>query len=257
MDPDNDCKIWREKDTLTVEMPGTVHDYNHHRNHLNAPRLLREFEGDFEMEVRVRIDCRPSARSSVKDLPSYVSAGFLVIPPDHFGIAFYRSEYRVGGLGVEAEGCASVLEQARERGEANGVWTNEHPHWPFKAKPDHVHLRLERWGELMGCSISPDRKNWVRIGGGQYLGLPTKLKVGFVACSTSTNPSKVQFDQLTISRGKKRDLWEFVAGWGDPINPDKDCKIQRTKDALAIEMPGRDHDYDPIRQRLQCPTTAL
>jgi regulation of enolase protein 1 (concanavalin A-like superfamily) len=253
VDPDKDCKIRREKGALTVEIPGTVHEYDLRRKYLNAPRLLRDIDGDFEMEVRVLIDCRPSAESSVKDLPSYVSAGFLVIPPDDFTTAFFRSEYRVGGHGDEAEGCTAILNQGRERGGTSGVTTNKHPDWPFKSKPDYIYLRLDRQGELLEMFISPDRKKWKVIGGGRISELFSKLKVGLAAFSTSTDPSRVVFDQLTITHGKKRERWEFVSGWSNPIDPDKDCKIKRDKDFLMIEMPGGDHDYDPIRKRFNVP----
>jgi regulation of enolase protein 1 (concanavalin A-like superfamily) len=253
VDPDKDCKIRRDKDALTIEMPGTVHEYNLHRMLLNGPRLLREFEGDFEMEVRIRIDCRPSAQSSVKDLPAYVAAGLLVIPPDNSDIAFYRSEYRVGGQGNEADGYAAMLVQGRERGETNHVWTKKHPDWPFKPKPDYVYLRLDRQGALLGSYISADREKWLPFGLSLNVGSSSKLTVGLAACTTSTDPSKVVFDQLTIPHGKKRKPGEFVSVWGNPIDPDKDCKIQRNKDSLTIEMPGNDHDYDPVRKRFNAP----
>ncbi len=253
MDPDKDCKIRRGSGALTIEMPGTVHEYNVHRKLLNAPRILRDIEGDFKLEVRVRIDCCPSDQSSVKDLPSYVSAGVLIIPPASDGMAFYSTRYRVGGQGDEADGCAELLDQARERGQVSGVWTNKHPDWPFKSKPNHVYLRADRQGELLGMFISPDRKNWKVVGGGLKVGLPSKLTVGLAAFSTSTDPSKVVFDQLTFTQGKKRTPWEFVSGWGNPIDPDKDCKIQRDKDSLTIEIPGSDHDYDLVRNRFNAP----
>lgn len=76
LDPDSDCKFTREKDSLTIELPGTDHDYYPLRGRVNAPRLLREIEGDFEMQVRVRFDCRASATSTVEAQPSLVSGGF-------------------------------------------------------------------------------------------------------------------------------------------------------------------------------------
>ena len=42
-------------------------------------------------------------------------------------------------------------------------------------------------------------------------------------------------------------------GWGNPIDPDKDCKFKREKDTFTIEMPGIDHDYDPVRKRSNAP----
>jgi hypothetical protein len=253
VDPDKDCKFQRAKGALIIEMPGTVHDYNQHRKCLNAPRLLRDIEGDFAMEVRLRIDCCPSFRSSVVDLPSFVSAGLLVIPPKKYGMAFFSSQYRVGGQGIEAEGCSALLDQAFERGGSSGIWTKQDPRWPFKAKPDYVWLRLDRQGELLGMDISPDRKHWHGIGGGQKIGLPAKLAVGLFACTTSGNPSRVVFDQLTITRGKKAVPWEFVSGWDNPIDPDQDCKIRRDKDALTMELPGSDHNYDPVRKCFNAP----
>lgn len=106
VDPDKDCKIRRDKDVLTIEMPGTVHDYDPFLKRVNSPRLVRDFEGNFEIQFRVRIDCRPSGESSVEGQPSYVSAGFLVIPLDKFEVPFMRHEYRVSGQGVESDGCA-------------------------------------------------------------------------------------------------------------------------------------------------------
>ncbi|HTU91951.1 MAG TPA: hypothetical protein VMF69_17850 [Gemmataceae bacterium] len=256
VDPDKDCKIRRDKGSLTIEMPGTVHYYDPLRKRFNAPRLLRDFEGDFEMQLRVRIDCRPSVQSSVKDQLSYVCAGFLVIPPDTNGIATDRLEYRVAGQGDEVDGCAAMLQSGNKRGQDFGALNKQnHPLWPFKSKPDHVYLRLVRLEEVWSSDISADGEKWLSFGGGGvHVGLPSKLTVGLAACTTSTEPSKVVFDQLTIRHGeKKREPWEFVSGWGKPIDPDKDCKIQRDKDALTIEMPGTDHDYDPVRERLNAP----
>ncbi len=254
VDPDKDCKIKRDEGALTIEMPGTAHEYDLRRKRLNAPRIFRDIEGDFEMQVRVRIDCRPSAQSLAKDQPSYVSAGFLVLPSDKFWIAFKRLEYRVAGQGDEADGCAADLIQGHEHGQNYGALSKKnHPLWPFKAKPDYVYLRLVRQGEILGSYISADHEKWLSFSGGVSLGLPSKLKVGLVACTTSTDPSKVIFDQLQITHGKKRKPWEFASGWGDPVDPDKDCKIQRDKYSFTIEMPGTDHDYDPVRKRFNAP----
>jgi hypothetical protein len=79
VDPDRDCKIRRDNDALIIEMPGTDHDYDPLRERVNAPRILRDFEGDFDMQLRVRIDCSPSIKSTVKGQPSYVAGGFLII----------------------------------------------------------------------------------------------------------------------------------------------------------------------------------
>jgi len=253
VDQDKDCKIRRERGTLTIEMPGSDHDYDLRRKRFNAPRLMRVIEGDFDMEVRVRIDCRPSAESSVKGQPSYVSAGFLIIPPDDTFAT--RLQYRVEGQGDGTDGCTAHIEQGAKIGGLFGVGPlKRHPDWTFNGKPEYVYLRLDRQGNKLGSYISADREKWLVFGGGLDVGLPSKLKIGLAAGTTSTDPSKVVFDQLQITLGeKKRKPWEFVSGWGDPIDPDKDCNIKCDKDALTIEMPGTDHDYDPLRKKFNAP----
>lgn len=226
IDPDKDCKITGEKGILTIEMPGGDHDYDtaperpkvpqsfpmfpgrecaeDSRERLNAPRLVREFEGDFEIQIRVRIDALPSAKSSVKGLPSFVAAGFVVIPPDTFWKLFLRFQYGVAGAGMGADGFATQLSRDVKGGSGRGVCDKSWKNWPFKDKPEHVYVRLERKGELLLCKISADSNSWVTIGGGTLLGLPPKLKVGLASFSTSTEPSKVRFDQLKITRDRKK-----------------------------------------------------
>lgn len=236
VDPDKDCKFRRGKDSLTIEMPGGDHDYDTARKRLNAPRLVREFEGDFEIQVRIRIDSLPSAESTANDaseddyaglglefprergkalrrdlfshpkgLPSFVAAGFLVIPPRPFCELFRRSQYGVAGAGKGKEGFATQLSRDDEGGLGYNACNREWGGWPFKVKPEHVYMRLERRGVFLNCKIGPDGKTWVKIGGINLLGLPSKLKVGFAAFSTSTDPSKVRFDQIKLWQGKKKE----------------------------------------------------
>lgn len=201
---DKDCKIIRDKGTLTIEMPGSDHDYEPVRKRFNAPRLLREFEGDFEMQVRVQIDCRPSFQTTVKGQPSYVGAGFLLIPPEKFGIISMRWDYRLAGQEPGTDGLAAEMIRGAKGGQSNGIRGKRWKNWPFKTRPEHVYLSLKREGDILYCKISSDRKEWVTIGGGQFLGLPSKLKVGLAAYSTSNEPSKARFDQLKLTQDKRK-----------------------------------------------------
>lgn len=204
VDPDSDCKFRRDNGALIIEMPGTDHDYDTVRGRVNAPRILREFEGDFEMQLRFRIDGRPSIKSTVKDQPSYVAGGFLVIPPESYAMLFYRFQYGVAAEGIRADGFTAQLYRGNRGGYGCGECDKNWEKWPFKAKPEYVYLRLMRKGALLDYSISPDGKSWVMGGGLNLLSLPSKIKVGLVAFTTSTEPSKVRFDQLKLSHGKKK-----------------------------------------------------
>jgi regulation of enolase protein 1 (concanavalin A-like superfamily) len=252
VDSDRDCKIRRDNGTLTIEMPGTCHEYDPAHNRMNAPRLIREFEGDFVIQFQVRIACRPSRESTLADQPPFVAAGLLLISPDNLTF-----KWNIGGPGIRAGGSVVDMQQFFQDADGNyHEYAESHKPWknrPLKSEPEHVYLRLERWGDLLSVHSSPDGKTWEKVSGGSRAGLPPKLKVGLAAYTTSKDPSKVIFDQLQIIRGKKWERWEFESGWGNPIDPDKDCKIKRDKDALTIEMPGTNHDYDAYRKRFNAP----
>lgn len=90
IDPDHDCKLDIKDGTVAIELPGGVHDLNPYRKRFNAPRLLREVEGDFVVQVRVSGSFRPSAKSSMDGEDSCVAAGLIVIPADK---DYIRLEY--------------------------------------------------------------------------------------------------------------------------------------------------------------------
>jgi hypothetical protein len=74
VDPDQDCKIQLDRGVLSIEMPGTEHEYDPQRMRFNAPRILREIDGEFDLQVRIRIDCPPSAQSSVEGHPACIGS---------------------------------------------------------------------------------------------------------------------------------------------------------------------------------------
>jgi len=134
-----------------------------------------------------------------------VAAGFLVIPPRPFCTLFRRFQYGVAGVGAGKEGFTTELSRDAEGGLGYGACNKSWREWPFKAKPEHVYMRLKRQDISLLCDIGPDGKSWVSIGGINLVGLPSKLKVGLAAFSTSTEPSKVRFDQLKLAGGRKNE----------------------------------------------------
>lgn len=197
VDPDRDCRIRRDKGALIIEMPGRDHDYDPRRGQRNSPRLFREREiqGDFVMQFRVRIDCLPSVQSTVDGQPSSVSAGFLVMLPQNDPLMCARVEFRLSRKGIGVHGYFDVrrwFHDKRQGGRIIEGAKGRDEEWKRDA-----YLRLERQDGNLGYSISSDGENWKRTGA--IGGVREKLKVGLAAYSTSTDPSKVQFDQLKLT----------------------------------------------------------
>jgi hypothetical protein len=239
VDPDKDCKIKRDKDALTIDMPGTDHDYDPVRKRFNAPRLISELKGKFDLQVRVRIDYRPSAQSTVKGQPSFVSAGFLLIYPERHCCICDRIESAVSlkgsrrdaytdppfllpprrnapaPTGKEADIYAAVQrwigtkddEMEWDHGKPERLrktlvergWQN----WPLSDEAEYVYLRMEQREEWASFFISPDGEKWTRLC--YSPNLPPKGRLALAAYSTSPHPSKVRFDQLKLWWGKEKE----------------------------------------------------
>ncbi len=202
VDPDRDCNIRREKGTLIMEMPGRDHDYDPLRKQFNAPRLFREheIEGDFTMQVRVRIDCQPSVQSTVDGKPPSVSAGFLVILPANAPSVCHRNELETSRKGSGAEGYVAIRQwfhHKRQGGKLAKNGTVIEKGWKGDA-----YLRLDRRDGDLGFSISRDGENWKGLC--LTVGIREKLKVGLAAYSTSTEPSKVVFDHFRLTQDRKK-----------------------------------------------------
>ena len=68
----------RSGETVVIEIPGKLHDLNADIDKYNAPRVLREVDGDFDIQVKVVGEFKPGAKSlNPKSLP-FNGAGIFV-----------------------------------------------------------------------------------------------------------------------------------------------------------------------------------
>jgi hypothetical protein len=75
----------------------------------------------------------------------------------------------------------------------------------LKAKPEYAYLRLKRSDETFYPYVSPDGEKWTLLtGGAGFRHLPAMLKVGLAAYSTSSERSKVRFDQFKLIQDRKK-----------------------------------------------------
>jgi regulation of enolase protein 1 (concanavalin A-like superfamily) len=200
VDPDKDCKFRvASRDRLTIEVPAKDHDIDGNRKRDNAPRLLRTFEGDFRMEVRVSGDFHATPLATADGAGSYSAGGLVVMLGDKNETSL---RLELGRARYEGEALAYVALKsfsAKATGSVTALATETGEGWPLKRGATEAYLRLERRGGMFHPSFSPDGKTWTRhtnLGIGKP---PEKLKVGVIALSTSKGALKVTFEQFKLT----------------------------------------------------------
>jgi regulation of enolase protein 1 (concanavalin A-like superfamily) len=206
IDPDKGSKFSFGKSSLTIEVPGKDRDLWPRRDRMNAPRLLRDAEGNFAAEVRVTGDFdADEALPGVVKRPVLAAGGLVVINS--------RDENHCVRwlIGAAREGKASkprasfaVLSQysppsIRSYGEGSS-------NWPLGRRLRQAYLRVEvEHGETFGTQvrhlISADGKEWVNLmpRTREHTPLSKKLKVGVVAVANVKAPLKVTLDRFKLT----------------------------------------------------------
>jgi regulation of enolase protein 1 (concanavalin A-like superfamily) len=208
IDPDRDCRFKKDGDALVIEIPGKDHDLWPKDKKLNAPRLLKDIEGDFDVQVRVRIEGKVSEKSTAAKRASAIGAGVLITANDG---SIVRIEY---GHGRNKLWSGSILYTGQhvlsERHSGGGLMYNcgDGRSRPLPKNLTTVWIRVERRGREIRSSYSGDKKTWTGCPP-HGLPLPDKVKVGVFAFSTSTEPFKPRFDDWKLtpvkSQEKKRE----------------------------------------------------
>ncbi len=160
IDPDGDCKIAPDGKALVVEVPGKLHDLNADIDKFNAPRVLREVEGDFNIQVKVVGDFKPGAKSlNPKSVPFNGGGIFVWRDSDNY-IRLERAAIIRGGK----------LEQLRGLRGARGWFARcpaqraPHP-WhglPEDGAPWQPHRRLRQQGRQALDGTQADRYHLAR-----------------------------------------------------------------------------------------------
>lgn len=186
MDPDGDCKFTPDKTALIIEAPGKKeHGPAVAAGVMNYPRLLRDVEGDFTMEVRVGGEFRPAAPGSIPGESPGVQAGLVVSAGDH---AYARLE-RTAQANPSTVSHQVKCEMMGERNLGSGAGIGDSP---------TTYLRLRRGGDRIFASFSQDGVRWANMPG-QDMKMPAKMKVGLWFNSTSAARFKASFDDFRLT----------------------------------------------------------
>jgi len=192
-DPDKDCKYVLKGGELRISLPKTDHRlYSGNaveRPKTNAPRVLREVNGDFTFVVRVMFPL-PEVPKAAPGWP-YCSGGLVAWESD----ARFLVIRRAGGLTI---------------GDSEGIITHHAAPVPVtsiqtfgNAKPtESAFIRLKREGKKVAASWSRDAKTWKEFEPVE-VGWRSRVKVGIVAENTLGTPVELTFDQYSLTLPKK------------------------------------------------------
>jgi regulation of enolase protein 1 (concanavalin A-like superfamily) len=164
---------------LIVTIPGGNHELDLERGRLNAPHLLRDVEGDFQMEVRVSGAFRPADQAGV------CRAGIFL----YAGQRFLRVEKIVKSWEETTESCVSFSQEPEPGG---NTWT-----WGV-SRDQPVSLRLARRGDAWEVAFRQDGSSapvWRVI----KRGVAAKVKIGVFAEARSSGIFQLIFDRFTLA----------------------------------------------------------
>jgi hypothetical protein len=192
VDPAGDCKVVEKDGKVTITVPGSPHNLNPtpRYNNVLAPRVLRDVDGDFSVQVKVNAFSRPQAgTSSTKVGNSFVAAGLLVWQDDKNFVRFFRS---ANGEGDNLFGHLEVYRGGKFVGDGFGNMDED------KA----TYLKVTRKGNKFSFALSEDGKGWTTIQGRNAdlgeIDLPKKLKAGVAATNSTKKEFTPVFEGLSV-----------------------------------------------------------
>ncbi len=191
VDPDGDCLINADGRALAITIPATLHDLNAAIGLYNAPRVLRDVEGDFDMQVRVVGDFEPGSRSNRAGGFPFNGAGIVVFLD---GDSFIRLER---GAILNGGSFRSFAIFEKHEGESDVADHNG----PLNSGT--VYLRLSRRGSRILGLTSTDGTHWTQLGP-ISIGWPARLKVGLDAINSGSATFTVRFEELLFKSGSGR-----------------------------------------------------
>ena len=185
VDPDGDCKFELEprEDRVRIIVPGKTHILSAEIGRVNAPRILRDIEGDFDVSVRVAGTGHPGGKATTTLYSPYHGAGLLI----------WQDQENYVRLEIAAD---------LQHGKARPYVNFEHRKDGALATSSGImntdgsnHLRLRRRGDEIYASFGPDGLRWTSFSP-LTAQLNDRLKVGVAAINSSTKPLTAEFEGL-------------------------------------------------------------
>jgi serine/threonine protein kinase/formylglycine-generating enzyme required for sulfatase activity len=193
VNPTDLASLERAYDYTLLEVPGSelfnllpLPGYN-----LNAPRLVQDVTGDFEISVAIPPFDRPAPGTDQRPggKVSYRSAGLLLWQDDKTFFRFERS-----GLGEHEDGAPYL--HAEWYGAAANLGDERQD---LPASPDGAtHLKIQRWGRQLQLFWSLDGLTWTHWKTITNLPLSQQLQIGLCLRNSTKSTFQAKFERLRV-----------------------------------------------------------
>jgi regulation of enolase protein 1 (concanavalin A-like superfamily) len=187
VDPDRDCQVLLNQatDRASILVPGVAHLLSAEIDRMNAPHVLQEVRGDFEVRVRVTGTESPGTGVSTTRYAPYHGAGILLWKdPGNYVRLEIAADVRKGKVHPYANF------ELRQDGQLASSWG-------LKIEDGSSYLRLRRMGGEVHGAFSPDGHRWTSFAP-LIAELPDRLEVGIVAVNSSTRPLEAEFEEFQL-----------------------------------------------------------
>src|SRR5581483_5281963 len=158
---------------------------------MNAPRVVRPVEGDFIIQVRVAGTFPPPGRSLVPTRRPFYGAGLLVWKDAKTYVRLERCEVRFED---DTMTCYANWESR-----VNGNFARMGGAGELDFKNESVWLRVERRGDALIGSVSPDGVRWTALEP-MTIDLPRTVLVGVAAGQNTTVGYEPVFEHFRLFR---------------------------------------------------------
>jgi RNA polymerase sigma factor (sigma-70 family) len=190
INPDGDCTLALSGEKLTMSVPGTEHILTPEAHVTNAPRVMQEVTGPFDMQVKVTSHFTRGAKTSIAGRNPYQGAGLLVWMNDANNLKLTPAQSARDGKGVRFFNL-----EFRHDGHRGGM--------PLPKEAISIlggstfYLRLQIHKDQTTASVSADGVKWfsTSLPGDERL---AKMQVGLIAENTTTSPLAVDFEEFAL-----------------------------------------------------------
>ena len=153
---------------------------------MNAPRILGDIQGDFEIRLKVTGTSHPGGKATTSQYAPYHGAGILLWQdPENYVRLEIAADLRKGKVFPYAN---FELRQAGSLAVSRGL----------KIEDDTSYLRLERRGDEVRGAFSPDGDHWTLFSP-MIVELKDRLKVGVAAVNSASKPLKAGFEEVQVT----------------------------------------------------------